>query len=1011
MKRAFLVGLALSLIIMPILPLVSAQTNPPESGDWTIADETTVEDETIHLTGANIIIEEGGHLTLSNCTVIFTNYPGRKGILVEEGGRLTALNSTFTADPSDSTYAFHVIGDAYINGCDISSLAFPGLNTNMDGFAKVIDTDIHDNTPIGQGVTVEQSSGVLIRGCRIFNMSQGIFSQSLGTINIYDTEIFNHINGAMYIGDRAEAFLDNCHIHDINYTGIQGDDNTTLTINNTIIRGSIFNGFVLHGNCKTRITNSSIAKWGYGLNCYDNTHTTIRDTEIQGCDTYGVVAQADAFLKIADCDIYDNELGGINVIDSTNFRLVDSKFHNNFQYGFWAQHNSSSYVMGCDFSGEHMTSLFMNGDAIVYMNDTDIQGGEDNGLLAKGSSVLEAKNCTLHDNDAIGLQLDESTHAQIEECVFMDNDVGILSGVSASGVMESRNNLFQNNTRYGMLVTGGNNIRTHVDNDRLLGGGVAMGIEQGAAPLITSTKIKNAWDTGLRIAGNGRPKVYNCSISGSGDYDVMSINNSHPILVNTTFDRDRVFFNDSLSDLSFGWWAWGVVLDEEGERVPNALVNIKDQAGGLVQVVTNDKGGFSEISLIESVFSLGKRDRLTPHNFSAVKGNMTGSRLVNITWNLKVTIIIGKHEIGPDAPTPGAIFIEFIDLENGEWISGEIDIQVRAPKAVDVVILLDDKVLGTAARMDTGMVSIYQLTWDTVDASNGKHELTARASNTTFDLEVEEEVSVFVNNPVATYTETLMVVAATSLLAFGAAAAFGGGASVYGGMKEAGAEYLEERMAHGHMAGMPHPAKQAGFMLVSALVLAGALTYHHYREASDLLVTFGYVLVGTAIVIIFMELVEAAVAYKNGLKGGFNMWPAGLVSLFVTTLFLKMPFGSPGKTLVSGGTKRAQGLAASAKLFSAPLLMPAFLFLSINGYYEMGMIGGQTAAMLFLIDALPTHPLEGRRVLVWSGAVWGFTILFALLVLFGWVGGMFGETVWYGIGGISAVLLVYFAVK
>jgi len=63
----------------------------PADGDWVVANETTVWNETIVLNG-NLTIKPGGNLTLINTTIVFDcSYDGEFGLVVENGGELHVL--------------------------------------------------------------------------------------------------------------------------------------------------------------------------------------------------------------------------------------------------------------------------------------------------------------------------------------------------------------------------------------------------------------------------------------------------------------------------------------------------------------------------------------------------------------------------------------------------------------------------------------------------------------------------------------------------------------------------------------------------------------------------------------------------------------------------------------------------------------------------------------------------------------------------------------------------------
>ena len=242
-----------------------------------------------------------------------------------------------------------------------------------------------------------------------------------------------------------------------------------------------------------------------------------------------------------------------------------------------------------------------------------------------------------------------------------------------------------------------------------------------------------------------------------------------------------------------------------------------------------------------------------------------------------------------------------------------------------------------------------------------------------------------------------------TIATIGAAVAVGAG-----GVEDAIGEYAEEHLYE--RSGTTHGrGAQTGMLIASALLLAGCFAMAHlgFSEGlEELPELFMFMLGGTALVIVFMEGMEAASAKRNRVKGGFSLWPVGLLPLIATTLF-KVPFGSPGKTkLQRASSKKAAGVPALAKLFAALALLPVFVILLQGGFYYLGLIGGYTAVMLLFVDALPFHPLEGRRVFAWSKGIWLVVFVLAVVVLFAWQQALLDYEVFIMLGAVGWVGMV-----
>jgi membrane protein implicated in regulation of membrane protease activity len=80
------------------IPIAFAQSTPPNDGNWIISDSVTVEDRIIVLNG-DLVIEDGGELTLRNVQLKFNCESNREFKLsVEDGGELSIYNSQVSSN-------------------------------------------------------------------------------------------------------------------------------------------------------------------------------------------------------------------------------------------------------------------------------------------------------------------------------------------------------------------------------------------------------------------------------------------------------------------------------------------------------------------------------------------------------------------------------------------------------------------------------------------------------------------------------------------------------------------------------------------------------------------------------------------------------------------------------------------------------------------------------------------------------------------------------------------------
>jgi hypothetical protein len=102
--------------------VVSAQTDPPYSGDWVIADQTSLSGQALLVTG-NVIVTRGGSLNLTNVDLrMDSTMPGEFGVIVQAGGRLSIKGGSVSSVSALNTYRFEIYGPTTIDGATVQNM-------------------------------------------------------------------------------------------------------------------------------------------------------------------------------------------------------------------------------------------------------------------------------------------------------------------------------------------------------------------------------------------------------------------------------------------------------------------------------------------------------------------------------------------------------------------------------------------------------------------------------------------------------------------------------------------------------------------------------------------------------------------------------------------------------------------------------------------------------------------------------------------------------------------------
>lgn len=144
------------------------------------------------------------------------------------------------------------------------------------------------------------------------------------------------------------------------------------------------------------------------------------------------------------------------------------------------------------------------------------------------------------------------------------------------------------------------------------------------------------------------------------------------------------------------------------------------------------------------------------------------------------------------------------------------------------------------------------------------------------------------------------------------------------------------------------------------------------------------VAVGSAFIL--HELAHKLIAQRYGCWAEYRKWETGLiVAFFLAVSPLRMVFAAPGAVYITspyGISKRENGLISAAGPVTNMLLAVLFLLLrGLGGTLSvLGHFGFLINAWIALFNMIPFPPLDGSKVLAWSGQTWLLMVLIAFLM-------------------------------
>jgi len=207
MRRTLVLVSMLALVALAALALsASAQTPPPSSGDWVIADSTTYANQQITITG-NVIVQGNGHLSLTNVNLRYTG-SNPHSLQVTGNARLTVSGGSIS-----STGTWHTLnlgGTTAIDGCTLTQTGGVSITTWKATFTNNTVT-MSSGSGVSASPSDSYSRALDISDNLVTNASGvGIYIRvpDSGTNNVKVICVGNNVSGSFSDGIRIEASTD-----------------------------------------------------------------------------------------------------------------------------------------------------------------------------------------------------------------------------------------------------------------------------------------------------------------------------------------------------------------------------------------------------------------------------------------------------------------------------------------------------------------------------------------------------------------------------------------------------------------------------------------------------------------------------------------------------------------------------------------------------------------------------------------------------------------------------------
>ncbi len=618
-------------LILIISCNVSAQTEPPENGNWIISDSTTKSNSIIVLNG-NLTILNGGILTLNNVTLIIdSTIDGQYEINVTKDGEFYLHNSTITTNDTTTTVMHHF--DGYTDHTTY------GLTYKFKTFGKAIIDNCNISYTWGywpSSFEYKKNSGIQIYSDDVTISNCSIWkSQMLG---IYC--------------DSSSPTIENNEFHDLD-TGIWCRSSVPL-IQNNIFSSINFHGIVFYNNSSGYALNNKISNnSGAGIS------TIFSSPIIQSNYIYGPGINCQSSSPL----IYSNEIintgGGITIGKNSSPQIINNYI--NSQYDIDCG-ESTPYISNNILTGWSVNScgisIVKNSKATIVNNT--IFSMTTWGIIVEYSSAFIENNTIFECNEGVRSGFSNVT---IIRNNILNSTFGVLvfeeqrSGFKKPGtIVEVIGNTFEGNV-YGVKTTEASDrwgpvyiSNVTIENNSISNNEFGIANEKPYNPIINNNTL---FDNKIAVIGyeDTETTLINCSIVNSERFDFKLMGNTKVILFDTDYNQDKVEFGDDISFIAKSRYLTIHIVNESGAPITGANVSVVDSEGNEIYNSSNCDSKIKNLLCFQIKHRKNVINSNATHLIFIEKNGMLNTTIVIMEDDQNVTVILktyAAHEQPPN---------------------------------------------------------------------------------------------------------------------------------------------------------------------------------------------------------------------------------------------------------------------------------------------------------------------------------------------------------------------------
>jgi parallel beta-helix repeat protein len=400
-----------------------------------------------------------------------------------------------------------------------------------------------------------------------------------------------------YFNDVVTIIGDNVNLIGFKIMGNNNDGIILNDVKNCIISNNIItnndNGISLISSNGNEIINNIISNHWIGIYLSNSDGNTISGNDVSSGDSDGIIFISSNLNTISGNTLSLNLYNHV-ILKNSNNNVISDNSMLGFGYGI----NLYNSIVNTISSNIMTTNgIFIEGNQIEYWNTHNI----DTSNILDGNPIYYWKNLnggSIPPSDSGQILLANCTNVLVnDQYISGGNIVGILLGFSS-------NNTFDNITVFSW-------------SDSIIF------FESGGNKIINSKIVTNGFLT-IRSISSDNIILINSSLDSISS--ICNLKNSHVTLINSSTQLSDDIIVDTVSTLTRKWFLHVNVTDSQGNPIPNAKVNIKDNQNGDYNktFITNTNGKYNWIPQTEYIEKKSGKIYYTPHQISAWNDTLIG---------------------------------------------------------------------------------------------------------------------------------------------------------------------------------------------------------------------------------------------------------------------------------------------------------------------------------------------------------------------------------------------------